>query len=65
MGSNPPLYGGRGTYLERAHFSLEAYSSTGSAYFNQNILNSPTLLFMQEYKWPEKQVLYAGSKGRR
>lgn len=42
--SNSPLKGGE-LFPERANSWLEAYNSMGSAYFNQNILNSWTLLF--------------------
>lgn len=41
----PPLKGGGQLFPERANSWLEAYSSMGPAYFNQNILNSWTLLF--------------------
>lgn len=47
---------GGGTYLERELTPFQKLIVLrGSAYFNQNISNSPTLLSMQKCKWPEKQ----------
>lgn len=61
---HPFMGGGGGTYLERELTPLQKLIVLrGSAYFNQNILNSPTLALCRSVSDLKNRVLYSAKAG--